>query len=175
MKIRIYKTTGDKFRLMATEKSLVLGVSTELATVPLAIGLAADFMQSPVVTVNQEGNMFVPKYSGEHGNILFVKTTTSEGANVIAGLAASGQHQLNDSVREDWDASLMASRERIASKAAGALRRFKAGKTALDMLVYGAVKCVLTYLPTEENTEISTTTDETAFAQVIAAGQVPMV
>jgi hypothetical protein len=173
MKIRIYKNTAGKYLLLVLDKSIAMGVSQELDTEALATALGTEFVTNKTVTISQDGNFFVPKYNGTGGTIGFIKTGSQEAAGKIKTAIESTSHKLYSGVHEDFDAVVAASGQKVSGKAAAAIRKFVKGVTAMDNVVYGLVKCTLTYLPTNDTADITETTDETAFAGIVAAGSPP--
>jgi hypothetical protein len=174
MKIRIYKNPAGQFRLLVMDKSIAVGVSQALDTEALATALGTEFVTMKTITVSPEGNFFVPKFVGTGGTIAFIKTGSQEEANKIKATIESTSHKLYSGVHEDFDAVMAASGQKVAGKAAAAVRKFVKGVTAMDNVVHGLVKCTLTYLPTSEMADILEATDETAFAGVVAAGSPPV-
>jgi hypothetical protein len=174
MKIRVYKNAAGKFLLLVTDKSVAVGVSAQLDTEALADALANDFATNKTVTITPDGNFFVPKYDSAAGTIQFIKSQSQAEADAFKALVEGGTHKVFKGLHEDFDAAIAASSQRIINKAAAAIRRFKKGVTYMDNLVYGLVKCTLTYVPTNETADITADTDETAFAGVVATNSAPV-
>jgi hypothetical protein len=174
MKIRIYKNADGKFLLLATDKSIAVGISGLFDTEALATALATEFTTNSTVAIGSQGNFLVPTFTGTGGAITFIKCGSQEEADKLKAAIEGSVNKLLHGVHEDLDTVLAASKEKVSSKATAAVRKFKKGITSMDNVVYGLVTCTLTYLPTNETGDIGESSDETVFAGVVSAGSTPV-
>jgi hypothetical protein len=168
MKVRIYRTADNKFRLLITEKGLAVGTSTILDTQLQALTLALEFADS-TLTVSEIDGLFTTSFTSTSGSVSFVRFSTADQVNA---LLATGK-QVFEGIRNGFEAAMTASATRLTNRANGAIKRFKRSVVGMDKVASGTVSCELKHVPSGTVAMITETSDDTALAQAIAAAGLP--